>query len=114
MEINYYFAMNNIDSKAIEKIAGEIYGTEFRIFLGENGKVKPVTMQELEQMNLRGHKITLENCDKTEEIKPAYVSIIQLEDRQSYVEYPKYSLEIAAKGEVLEKARKTIEAILQS
>ena len=115
MQINYHFAMKDLDSKTIGKIAKKLYGENVKIFLEVQRQKRQVTLEELKNINLKDNKVTIENCDKTAVIKPAYVSLIQYEDRpEAYIKGPNYSVEIAADDKLALEARNTIEEILQN
>lgn len=114
MKSNYYCAkMKNIDSLTIDAIAKQLYGNDAKIFLGEDGKRKQVTLEELENIQLIGKRVTIENCDKSVLTKPAYVSLMQLENKpDAFVKGPDYSLEIEANNGIAEIAMRLIEKLL--
>ena len=114
MKSNYYFAkMKNLDSLTIYAIARQLYGDDSKIFLGENEERKQVTLQELTEMPLIGKKVTIENCDKTAITKPAYVSLMQLENKpDAFIKGPDYSFEIAGDTKIAETAMHLIEKLL--
>ena len=114
MDFRYYnFAMKDLDSMAVENIAKQVFGSDFRFYLGEDTRKKEVTLADLKTMSLRGQKVTIENCDKTAVHKPSFVTVLQPIERESYIQQPEYTIEIAAQGEVLQRAKANIEAVLQ-
>lgn len=110
MKTTYYnFAMHSFDSKAIERVARKLYGDDIKVFIEGN----QITFDELYKTELAGKKIKIENCDKSAVTKPAYVSFLRNEQNpESFTKLPDLVLEIAADNGIAEKARKTIERIL--